>query len=95
VHNDPDLTAMMMPALERASGHPVLPLRPQTVAEDFSEYGRVTPSLFVFLGNWPADQDPSERPMNHSPFFDMHEPHLEVGVRAFAHMVVDYLQAPR
>jgi amidohydrolase len=95
VHNDPELTAMMMPALERASGHPVLPLRPQTVAEDFSEYGRVTPSLFVFLGNWPADWDPSERPMNHSPFFDMHEPHLEVGVRAFAHMVVDYLQAPR
>jgi len=85
----------MMPALERASGHPVLPLRPQTVAEDFSEYGRVTPRLFVFLGNWPADQDPSERPMNHSPFFDMHEPHLEVGVRAFTHMVVDYLQAPR
>ncbi len=93
VRNDADLTAMMLPALERASGHPLVPLRPQTVAEDFSEYGEVTRSLFVFLGNWPEDMDPTQQPTNHSPRFDMHEPYLERGVRAFGHMVVDYLQA--
>ncbi len=93
VRNDADLTAMMLPALERASGHPIVPLRPQTVAEDFSEYGEVTRSLFVFLGNWPEDMDPTQQPTNHSPRFDMHEPYLERGVRAFGHMVVDYLQA--
>ena len=92
VRNDAELAAMMMPALERASRHPVVPLRPQTVAEDFSEYGEVTPSLFVFLGNWPDSQDPGEMPANHSPLFDMHEPYLEHGVRAFGHMVVEYLQ---
>ena len=92
VRNDAELAEMMLPALERASGHPVAPLRPQTVAEDFSEYGEVTPSLFVFLGNWPEDKDPTTMPANHSPLFDMHEPYLEHGVRAFGHMVVEYLQ---
>lgn len=92
VVNDAALTEMMIPALERASGKPLAPLTPQTVAEDFSEYGEVTNSLFVFLGNWPEGLDPAEQPANHSPLFDMHEPYLERGVRAFGHMVVDYLQ---
>ena len=95
VRNDADLTAMMIPALERASGHPVVPLQPQTVAEDFAEYGELTAALFVFLGNWPEDLDPSTQPTNHSPLFDMHEPYMERGVRAFGYMVVDFLQADR
>jgi amidohydrolase len=93
VRNDAKLTRMMLPALERASGHSVLMLQPQTVAEDFSEFGEVTPALFVFLGNWPEELKPDEQPGNHSPLFDMHEPYMERGVKAFAHMVVDYLQA--
>jgi len=91
--NNAELTAMVMPALERASGHPVLAIQPQTVAEDFAEYGRVTPAVFVFLGNWPEDTDPTTQPTNHSPFFNMHEPYMEHGVKAFSHMVVDYLKS--
>jgi amidohydrolase len=92
VYNNPELTAFAMPALERASGHAVHPVQPQTVAEDFAEYGRVTPAVFAFLGNAPDGADPATQPTNHSPFFSMHEPHMEVGVKAFAHLVVDYLQ---
>ncbi len=92
--NDGELTRRMLPVLARVSGAPVLEVTPQTVAEDFAEYARVAPSLFVFLGNWPAGVDPAQRPANHSPYFDMHEPWLERGVRAFAYMVTDYLQAP-
>ncbi len=95
VNNDAALAAMMVPALERASGRPLLTLQPRTTAEDFSEYGRVTPSLFVFLGNWPEEYDYTEHPTNHSPLFDMYEPYLERGVKAFGHMVIDYLQATR
>ncbi len=94
VRNDADLARMMLPALERASGHPAIIIQPQTVAEDFSEYAEATRGLFVFLGNWPSDLVPEDQPGNHSPLFDMHEPYLERGVRAFGHMVVDYLQAP-
>jgi amidohydrolase len=90
VVNDPALTERMMPSLARVAG-PVLPVRPQTVAEDFAEYGKVAPSLFVFLGSVPPGVDPAGQPANHSPYFDMHEAWLETGVRTFAHLVFDYL----
>jgi len=93
VDNNAELTALIMPALERASGHPVLSIQPQTVAEDFAEYGRVTPAVFVFLGNWPEEMDPSTQPTNHSPLFHMHEPYMENGVKAFSHMVMDFLKS--
>jgi len=93
LRNDAELTALVMPALERASGHPVVSIQPQTVAEDFSEYGNVAPAVFVFLGNWPADVDSTTQPANHSPYFDMHEPYMENGVKAFSHMVVDFLKS--
>jgi len=92
VRNDAQLTARMLPALERAAGQPAVIINPTTVAEDFSEYGELTPSLFLHLGNWPADRDPAEMPSNHSPLFDFHEPYLEVGVKAFVNMVTDYFQ---
>jgi amidohydrolase len=91
VVNDPELYARMMPTLERVSGT-VVEVTPQTVAEDFSYYANETPGLFVFLGNGPEDIDPATLPTNHSPLFDMHEPNLEVGVRVFSNLVVDYLQ---
>ncbi len=93
LQNDAELTAMMIPALERASGHAIVPLQPQTVAEDFAEYGRLTPAVFVFLGNWPEELDVSTQPTNHSPKFHMHEPYMERGVKAFGHMVMEYLRA--
>ena len=94
VRNNAALYEMMVPALEHAAGAPLSPLNPQTVAEDFSEYAERTPSLFVFLGNWPEGVDPKTQPTNHSPMFDVHEPWLEHGVRAFGNMVVTYLNNP-
>ena len=91
VVNDPALVARMMPSLQRAAGT-VHDRTPQTVAEDFSEYAIRTPGLFMFLGNVPPGADPAGAPTNHSPLFDTHEPNLEVGVRVFSHLVVDYLQ---
>jgi len=93
LQNDAALTSLILPALERASGHPALTLQPQTVAEDFSEYGEVAPAVFIFLGSWSEDLDPNIQPTNHSPFFDMHEPYMETGVKAFGHMVVDFLNS--
>jgi amidohydrolase len=91
VVNDPALVARMMPSLQRAAGT-VHDINPQTVAEDFSEYAIRAPGLFLFLGNVPPGADPAGMPTNHSPLFDTHEPNLEVGVRVFSHLVVDYLQ---
>jgi amidohydrolase len=93
LQNNAELTSLVLPALERASGHPVLSVQPQTVAEDFSEYANVAPAVFVFLGNWPEELDPSTQPANHSPFFHMYEPYMERGVKAYGHMVVDFLNS--
>ena len=95
VRNDAELFEMMIPALEHAAGAPLVAINPQTVAEDFSEYAERTPSLFTFLGNWPEGVDPATQPTNHSPEFDVHEPWLEHGVKAFGNMVVTYLGAAR
>jgi amidohydrolase len=91
VVNDPDLVARMMPTLQRVTT--VNSLTPQTVAEDFSEFANQTPGIFMFLGNGAPGVDPKTLPSNHSPLFDMYEPSLEIGVRVFSNLVVDYLQA--
>ena len=90
VVNDPALYERMLPTLQRVTT--VNNLTPQTVAEDFSEYQVRTPGIFMFLGNGAPDVDPATLPSNHSPMFDMYEPSLQVGVRVFANLVVDYLQ---
>ena len=84
---------VMGPSLERASGYPVVSLQPQTVAEDFSEYANLTPAVFIFLGNWPEGPDQANNSSNHSPHFQMYEPYMETGVKAFSHMVVDFLKS--
>ncbi len=93
VINDAALYRQMLPTLERVSGDNVVnDVNPQTVAEDFSEFSNATPGLYFFLGNGEPGVDPGTLPANHSPFFDVYEPNMRVGVRAFAHLVVDYLQ---
>ena len=92
--NDYDLTEMMMPVLNRVTGDvPVARVTPQTVAEDFSEFSTRVPSLYMFLGSLPEGTDPENWASNHSPQFNINEKDLQLGVRAFAHMVVEYLQA--
>ncbi len=91
VVNDPALYEQMLPTLQRVTT--VNSLTPQTVAEDFSEYQLRTPGIFMFLGNGAPGVDAVSLPSNHSPLFEMYEPSMEIGVRVFSNLVVDYLQA--
>ena len=91
--NDPVLTEKMTPTLQHVAGEGgLVSVQPQTVAEDFAFFANATPGLYVFLGNGEPGTDPQTQPANHSPLFDMYEPSMEIGVRAFSHLVVDYLQ---
>ena len=90
VFNDRELTARMMPTLERVAPR-LMTVNPQTVAEDFSEFANQAPAIFMFLGNGPPDADLADLSSNHSPYFDVHEPNMELGVRVFSNLVVDYL----
>jgi amidohydrolase len=91
-YNDPDLTHRMAPTLERVAGPGNAFLSPPTTgAEDFSYFQEEIPGLYFFLGVIP-DSIPLEKAYpNHSPYFFADEAALPLGVRALAHLTVDYL----
>lgn len=92
-YNDPKLTEQMIPTLERVAGKTSCgPIPPATPSEDFSDYERVVPGLFFFLGVTPKDAAPDRVAANHSPRFFADESALKVGIRALANLAVDYLR---
>ena len=89
--NEPALTARMLPTLERIAPGNVKQSDLITGAEDFTYFQRQAPGVFVFLGITPAAQV-GKAPQNHSPLFVVDEKALPTGVRALAHLAVDYLR---
>jgi amidohydrolase len=89
--NDPALTARMLPTLERVAPGAVKESDLITGAEDFTYFQRQAPGVFVFLGITPAAQV-GKAPQNHSPLFVVDEKALPTGVRALAHLAVDFLR---
>jgi len=91
-YNDPDLTRRMAPTLERVAGPGrASPSPPTTGAEDFSYYQREIPGLYFFLGVIPDSVPLQQAYPNHSPYFFADEAALPLGVRALAHLAVDFL----
>ncbi|MSO48946.1 MAG: amidohydrolase [Acidobacteria bacterium] len=88
--NEPALTARMLPTLERVASGAVKMSELITGAEDFTYFQRHAPGLFVFLGITPPAQV-GRAPQNHSPLFVVDEAALPTGVRALAHLAVDFL----
>ena len=90
--NDANLAQRGRASLERALGADnVLEMPLVTVAEDFSQYSTVAPTLFFFVGSTSADIDSAKAPINHSPQFLLDEQSLQVGSRAMLQVALDYL----
>jgi len=95
-YNDPALTQQVLPTLREVAGANHVTLTPPiTPAEDFSRYQQRVPGVFFFLGITPPGTDPSKAAPNHSPRFFVDEAALPTGVRALAHLAVDYLSRGR
>ena len=90
--NDPALTRRMVPTLERVAPR-VLEALPRTGAEDFSFYAQRIPGLYIWLGVRSPEVAPEDAAPNHSPRFFVDEGALPLGVRALAHLALDYLAA--
>ncbi|MEO8835614.1 MAG: amidohydrolase [Caldimonas sp.] len=92
--NDAELTAAMLPTLERVAGKTRV-MRSHKVAgsEDFSFYQHVVPGMFFFVGVTPPEHDLKTAAPNHSPLFYIDEAGLPLGVRSLAHVAVDWLEA--
>jgi len=92
--NDAELTAAMVPTLERVAGPGQARLIGKiTGSEDFSFFQHVVPGLFFFVGVTPPANDLKNTPPNHSPLFYIDEAGLPLGVRALAHVAIDWLEA--
>ena len=92
--NDPALTAVMLPSLQRVAGTDQVHLVPKVMgSEDFSFFQRVSPGLFFFLGVATDATAATTAAPNHSPLFFIDERALLIGVRALAHAACDYLEA--
>jgi len=88
--NEPELTARMRPTLERVAEGRVVEMAPITGAEDFSEYGKLAPAMFFFVGATPPDEDMDAVASNHSPLFFLDEAALQLGTQAMLALVLDY-----
>jgi amidohydrolase len=92
--NDAELTAAMVPTLERVAGDgQARSIGKITGSEDFSFYQHVVPGFFFFIGITPPTQDLRTAPPNHSPLFYVDEAGLTLGLRALAQVAVDWLEA--
>ncbi|MFO1220017.1 MAG: amidohydrolase [Burkholderiaceae bacterium] len=91
--NHPELTALMLPTLERVAGaEHVVQVPKVTGSEDFSYFQQLVPGLFFFVGVTSPEIDPAKAPANHSPRFAVDERALVLGVRALAHLVCDFAE---
>ena len=91
LRNDPQLTAKIVPALQRAAGSDhVAESPPQLASEDFGAFSSSVPGVFWFLNASPYPDRAG--PANHSPLFEIDERALETGVRALVSVTLDYLE---
>jgi len=89
-YNNPQLTAKMLPSLEKAAGeNNVRVVKASTGAEDFSFYAQKVPGLFFFLGGKPKNVDTIDASQHHTPDFFIDESGFILGMKALAQLVID------
>lgn len=94
-YNNPALTEMMVPALEKAAGKGNVRAKEWTTgAEDFSFFSDKVPGLFFFLGGMPAGMSEKEAYPHHTPDFYIDDSKLDVGIKAFVELVMAYAALP-
>jgi amidohydrolase len=90
-YNNPELVKLMVPSLEKAAGRGnVSETVWQTGAEDFSYYAAKVPSFFFYFGGMPKGADPAKAPPHHTAAFFIDDGMLDVGVKGFCQLVMDY-----
>lgn len=89
-YNDPELTAQIIPSLEKIAGKEnVRLIKAVTGAEDFSFFQEVAPGFFFFLGGMTPGTSASYP--HHTPDFFIDESGMKLGVETFIQLTIDYL----
>ncbi len=91
-YNTPELVRQMIPSLQTAAGTENVTEREWvTGAEDFSYFGTKAPSFFFYLGGMPKGNNPKKAPPHHTADFFVDEAGMKTGIKAFCHLVIDYM----
>lgn len=94
-YNNPTLTSLMVPALEKAAGKENVKAKEWTTgAEDFSFFSDKVPGLFFFLGGMPEGVSSKDAAPHHTPDFFIDDSKLDVGVKAFIELIFGYAALP-
>ena len=86
--NPAALTEASLPALKLAMGGKAMVIPKVSGSEDFSEFQKVVPGFFYFLGAPPKGKEFTKAPPNHSALFDVDEDQFPVGARSLAALAV-------
>tara|TARA_R110002073_G_scaffold57778_4_gene146720 strand:+ start:137879 stop:139162 length:1284 start_codon:yes stop_codon:yes gene_type:complete len=93
-YNDVNLTAKVLPSLQKAAGSENVHLIDAiTGAEDFSFFQKEVPGFYFFLGGRPLDVKPEDAASHHTPDFFIDESGLKLGVQTFVNLTLDYLNS--
>jgi amidohydrolase len=88
--NDPQLTASMLPTLQKVAGaENVQLMKATTGGEDFSYFQEEVPGLYFFLGGM-SPGNTTAFP-HHTPDFKIDESGMTLGVKALTQLTLDYL----
>ncbi|MGH9855658.1 MAG: M20 metallopeptidase family protein [Blastocatellia bacterium] len=89
-YNDPALVEATLPVMRKIAGEKnIIAPKPQMGAEDFSQYQKIIPGFFYFLGV--GNREKGITAMIHTPEFDLDEQSLVVGVKVMSNVLLDYL----
>jgi amidohydrolase len=90
-YNTPELVKKMLPSLEKAIGKENITEAEWVMgAEDFAFYGTKAPSFFFYVGGMPKGKNVKDSAPHHTPDFFIDDSRLDVGVKAFANIVMDF-----
>jgi amidohydrolase len=90
-YNSPELVKQTLASLEKSVGKEnVFETEWVTGAEDFSFFREKAPAFYFNVGGMPAGKNPKEAPPHHTPDFYLDDSRLDVGVKAFANIVMDF-----
>ncbi|MDQ4121262.1 MAG: amidohydrolase [Acidobacteriota bacterium] len=90
-YNTPELVRQTLPSLEKAVGKEnVSETEWVTGAEDFSFFRLKAPAFFFTVGGMPKGKNPKEAFPHHTPDFYLDDSRLDVGIKAFANIVMDF-----
>lgn len=94
-YNTPNLVEQSLPSLQKAVGEKenLIAAEWTTGAEDFSYYRLKAPSFFFFVGGMPKGMNPKDAFPHHTPDFFIDDSRLDVGLKAFCNLVLDFDKA--